>query len=97
MVRVLGDPTRLRLLSLIAGKGEACAACDFVEALEVSQPTVSHHLRALHEAGFVARDKRGRWVQYRVRADQLNALRETLASASQRPPAQHQVPTEGEG
>jgi ArsR family transcriptional regulator len=97
VVRVLGDPTRLRLLSLIAGKGEACAACNFVEALEVSQPTVSHHLRALHEAGFVARDKRGRWVHYRVRADQLNALRETLASASQRPPAQHQVPTEGEG
>jgi ArsR family transcriptional regulator len=81
--RVLGDPTRLRLLSLIAGKGEACAACDFVEALDVSQPTVSHHLRALHEAGFVERDKRGRWVYYRVRADQLNALSETLASASQ--------------
>ena len=80
--RVLGDPTRLRLLSLIAGKGEACAACDFVEALDVSQPTVSHHLRALHETGFVEREKRGRWVYYRVRADQLNALSETLVSTS---------------
>ncbi|HSH11067.1 MAG TPA: metalloregulator ArsR/SmtB family transcription factor [Ilumatobacter sp.] len=81
--RVLGDPTRLRLLSLIAGKGEACAACDFVDALGVSQPTVSHHLRTLHEAGLVERDKRGRWVYYRVRADRLNALSQTLVSASQ--------------
>jgi ArsR family transcriptional regulator len=80
---VLGDPTRLRLLSLIAAKGEACAACDFVDALDVSQPTVSHHLRTLHETGFVEREKRGRWVYYRVRADQLNALSQTLASASQ--------------
>ena len=63
---VLSDPTRLRLLSLIAAEGEACAACDLVEPLGVSQPTVSHHLKTLHEAGFVEREKRGRWVYYRT-------------------------------
>lgn len=75
---VLADSTRLRLLSLIASKGEACAACDFVESLGVSQPTVSHHLRTLHEAGFVEREKRGRWVYYRVRPETLQMLGETL-------------------
>lgn len=61
---VLADPTRLRLLSLIAATGEACAACDLVEPLGVSQPTVSHHLKVLREAGLVESQKRGRWVYY---------------------------------
>jgi ArsR family transcriptional regulator len=77
--RVLGDPARLRLLSLIASMGEACAACDLVEPIGVSQPTVSHHLKVLYEAGLVEREKRGRWVYYRALPDRLAILSRTLA------------------
>jgi ArsR family transcriptional regulator len=76
----LADPARLRLLSLIAAQpeGEVCA-CDLVEPLGKSQPTVSHHLKVLYEAGLVDRDKRGSWIWYRVVADRLQALRDALA------------------
>ena len=77
---VLSDPTRLRLLSLIAAAGEACAACDLVEPLGVSQPTVSHHLRVLREAGLVESEKRGRWVYYRPVPDRLDVLGRALGS-----------------
>jgi ArsR family transcriptional regulator len=77
---VLSDPTRLRLLSLIAAQGEACAACDLVEPLGVSQPTVSHHLKTLYEAGLVDRTKQGRWVYYRPRPDRLAVLSQALAA-----------------
>ncbi len=76
---VLADPTRLRLLSLIAATGEACAACDLVEPLGVSQPTVSHHLKVLREAGLVASEKRGRWVYYRPIPERLSILSRALA------------------
>ena len=77
----LGDPARLRLLSLIASQpaGEVCA-CDLVEPLGKSQPTVSHHLKVLYEAGLVERDKRGSWVWYRAVPERLAALREALAA-----------------
>lgn len=71
---VLADPTRLRLLSLIGAKGEACAACEMVEPLGVSQPTVSHHLKVLREAGLVVSHKRGQWVYYRTVPEKLTAL-----------------------
>jgi ArsR family transcriptional regulator, arsenate/arsenite/antimonite-responsive transcriptional repressor len=76
----LGDPARLRLLSLIASQpsGEVCA-CDLVEPLGKSQPTVSHHLKVLYEAGLVERDKRGSWVWYRAVPDRLRELRDVLA------------------
>jgi ArsR family transcriptional regulator len=76
----LGDPARLRLLSLIGSQpaGEVCA-CDLVEPLGKSQPTVSHHLKVLYEAGLVERDKRGSWVWYRAVPERLAALREALA------------------
>jgi len=76
--RVLGDPARLRLLSVIASLGEACAACDLVEPIGVSQPTVSHHLKVLFEAGLVEREKRGRWVYYRAVPDRLAVLSRAL-------------------
>jgi len=79
--RVLGDPARLRLLSLIASKGEACAACDLVEPLGVSQPTVSHHLKVLFEAGLVEREKRGRWVYYQPVPERLAILSRAIGSA----------------
>lgn len=76
----LADPARLRLLSLIAAQdaGEVCA-CDLVEPLGKSQPTVSHHLKVLFDAGLVARDKRGTWVWYRVVPERLAQLRSLLA------------------
>ena len=76
--RVLGDPARLRLLSVIASLGEACAACDLVEPIGVSQPTVSHHLKVLFEAGLVEREKRGRWVYYRAVPERLAVLSRAL-------------------
>ena len=76
--RVLADPARLRLLSLIASLGEACAACDLVEPIGVSQPTVSHHLKVLFQAGLVDREKRGRWVYYRAVPQRLEILSRAL-------------------
>ena len=73
----LSDPVRLRLLSLIAAEGEICA-CDLVEPVGKSQPTVSHHLKVLHEAGLVERDRRGTWMWYRVVPERLSQLREVL-------------------
>lgn len=78
--KVLGDPVRLRLLSLIAAQREACAACELVERLGVSQPTISHHLKVLFEAGLVDREKRGRWVFYRPVPERLAILSRTLVA-----------------
>ena len=79
----LADPIRLRLLSLIADppEGEVCA-CALVEPLGKSQPTVSHHLKVLREAGLVEGDKRGTWVWYRVVPAMLDRLRDSLSSAA---------------
>jgi ArsR family transcriptional regulator len=78
--KILADPVRLRLLSLIAAAsaGEACA-CDLVEPVSKSQPTVSHHLSVLVDAGLITREKRGRWAWYRVVPDRLAVLRDALA------------------
>jgi ArsR family transcriptional regulator len=75
----LADPARLRLLSILAASeaGEVCA-CDFVEPLGKSQPTVSHHLKVLTGAGLISGEKRGRWVWYSLRPDRLDALRSAL-------------------
>src|SRR5207245_2178515 len=72
----LGDPARLRLLSLIATApaGEVCV-CDLVEPIGKSQPTVSHHLKVLGEAGLVTSERRGRWAWYRAVPEQLERLR----------------------
>ncbi|MDQ6783789.1 MAG: metalloregulator ArsR/SmtB family transcription factor [Actinomycetota bacterium] len=77
---VLADPARLRLLSLIASAaaGEACV-CELVEPLGRSQPTVSHHLKILAEAGLIAGEKRGRWVWYRAVPERMGQLRSVLA------------------
>jgi ArsR family transcriptional regulator len=74
-LKVLADPARLRLLSLVAASadGEACA-CDLVGPLERSQPTVSHHLSMLVDAGFLSRERRGRWAWYRVENARLQEL-----------------------
>lgn len=79
-LKVIADPARLRLLSLVATQpgGEACA-CDLVAPLGRSQPTVSHHLSVLVDAGLLAREKRGRWAWYRVLPDRFEVLRAVLA------------------
>lgn len=75
----LGDPVRLRLLSLIAAAGELCS-CDMVEPLGKSQPTVSHHTRILAEAGLIEGDKRGRWVHWSITKARADFVRRVLAS-----------------
>jgi ArsR family transcriptional regulator len=76
--KVLADPVRLRLLSLIAARdGETCA-CELVNVLDRSQPTISHHLSVLHDAGLLSREKRGRWVWYRTVPTRIEALRDSL-------------------
>jgi ArsR family transcriptional regulator len=79
--KVLADPALLRLLSMVASAaaGEACA-CDLVEPLGRSQPTISHHLSMLVDAGFLTREKRGRWAWYRVVPVRLDQLRAALAT-----------------
>jgi ArsR family transcriptional regulator len=79
-LKVLADPARLRLLSLIQAQpsGEACV-CHLTEPLGLSQPTVSHHLRVLLDAGLVTRDQRGSWAFYRVVPEALGLLRALLA------------------
>ena len=72
LLKALADPVRLRLLSLVAAHadGEACV-CDLNDAFELSQPTISHHLKVLYEAGLLERSKRGTWVYYAVRREAL--------------------------
>ncbi len=74
----LSDPIRLRLLSFIASAGQEVCACDLVEPSGRSQPTVSHHMKILLDAGLVTRDKRGLWVWYRVVPGRLDSLRAVL-------------------
>ena len=75
LLKALADPVRLRLLSLVASHAdqEACV-CDLNDAFDLSQPTISHHLKVLHEVGLLDRSKRGVWVYYRVRGEALSAL-----------------------
>jgi ArsR family transcriptional regulator len=76
----LADPVRLRIVSMLAAApdGAACG-CDLETPLNLSQPTVSHHLKILREAGIVEGNRQGRWVYYRVVPERLDELREALA------------------
>lgn len=76
--KALADPVRLRILSLIAERGEVCA-CELVEVVGVAQPTVSHHLKVLAATGLLTREPRGRWVHYRVDSVAVESLRAVLA------------------
>lgn len=73
MFKALGDPVRLRLLSLIAATEEVCV-CDLTEAFTLSGPTISHHLRVLREVGLVDARREGTWVRYRIRPQVLRRL-----------------------
>ena len=81
-LKAIAEPARLRLLSLIQAQpgGEACV-CHLTEPLGLRQPTVSHHLKVLTEAGLLQREKRGRWAYYRVQPEPIELLRGALAGA----------------
>ncbi|UQX88500.1 metalloregulator ArsR/SmtB family transcription factor [Jatrophihabitans telluris] len=83
LLKALADPVRLRLMSLVASHegGEACV-CDLNDAFDLSQPTISHHLKVLHESGLLERDKRGVWVYYRASATALRGLAELIGTTS---------------
>jgi ArsR family transcriptional regulator, arsenate/arsenite/antimonite-responsive transcriptional repressor len=80
-LRIVADPARLRLLSLISTTegGEACV-CNLTEPIGLSQPTVSHHLKVLAGAGLLEREQRGRWAYYRLVPERLELLRGALAT-----------------
>jgi ArsR family transcriptional regulator len=82
--KALGDPTRVRLLSLIAATdgGEACI-CDLTEPVALSQPTVSHHMKLLVDAGLVTREQRGKWAYYRVADQTLLSIAHAIAPSNE--------------
>jgi ArsR family transcriptional regulator len=84
--KAIADPTRLRLLSFIAAQpsGEACV-CYLSEPLDLTQPTVSHHLKVLFDAGLLERERRGTWVYYRIVQARLATLRDALSAPSGAP------------
>ena len=86
LLKALADPTRLRLVSMVAAHegGEACV-CDLTEPLGLTQPTISHHLKILVEAGIFTRDKRGVWAYYALRPSALAALSAVLQPTAAQP------------
>ena len=84
MFKALGDPVRLRILSLIARhEGGQCCVCEITPAFALSQPTISHHLKTLREAGLLDSERRGTWVYYRVIPAALERLSAVLAPAGE--------------
>ena len=83
VLKAIADPARLRLVSMVAAHegGEACV-CDLTEPLGLSQPTVSHHLKVLVDAGLLTRDKRGVWAYYRLVPGALTGLAELLVDSA---------------
>lgn len=81
-LKAIAEPTRLRLLSLIAAhEGQEACVCDLTEPVNLSQPTVSHHLKILVEAGLLVRTKRGSWAFYAVAPGALEGLTDDLRSS----------------
>jgi ArsR family transcriptional regulator, arsenate/arsenite/antimonite-responsive transcriptional repressor len=80
LLKALADPVRLRLISLVASHagGEACV-CDLNDAFDLSQPTISHHLKVLHDAGLLDREKRGVWAYYRIKPEALASIAALIA------------------
>ena len=85
VLKVIADPTRLRLLSLVAARGaagEACI-CDLTEPVGLTQPTVSHHMKVLADAGLLEREQRGKWAYYRLVPGALDALAQVVSTVGQ--------------
>jgi ArsR family transcriptional regulator len=76
--KALADPTRVAIVNRLAGADECCV-CDLTDAFALSQPTISHHLKVLRDAGLVESSRRGTWAYYRLVPDAVDALRDTLS------------------
>lgn len=90
VLRVLGDPTRLAILAMLAREADALCVCHVESRFALSQPTISHHLRVLREAKLVTSEKRGTWVHYaldRARVESVAGLTALLASVAPRAPS----------
>jgi len=74
LFKALGDPARVRIVNLIATSGGAVCACDFNDALGLAQPTVSHHLKKLADAGLLEREQRGKWAYFSLKRDAVEKL-----------------------
>ncbi len=73
LMKAIAEPVRLRLLSLVAShEGAEACVCDLAEGFDLSQPTITHHLKVLHDVGLLDREKRGVWVYYRLRTEALS-------------------------
>jgi ArsR family transcriptional regulator len=83
MLKVLADPARLRVLSmLVAAENHEVCVCDLTVPLDLSQPTVSHHMKVLREAGFTESERRGKWVYHRLVPERLEDVRASLSVPS---------------
>jgi ArsR family transcriptional regulator len=83
ILKAIADPARLRLLSVVAAhEGAEACVCDLTEPLGLSQPTVSHHLKVLVDAGLLTRDKRGVWAYFRLVPGALDALAGVLSTTT---------------
>jgi ArsR family transcriptional regulator len=80
LLKAIADPYRLTILSTLAAASDEVCVCDFTDALPLNQPTVSHHLRLLREAGLVNCERRGTWVYYRIAPDAQSRLENVLMS-----------------
>jgi len=88
ILQAIAEPTRLAIVRQLAADGAVCA-CDFTDCCGVSQPTVSHHLKVLREAGVVSSERRGTWIYYRLEAKaaaRISALGHLLAAGAERGP-----------
>ena len=74
LFKALGDPARVRIVNLLATSGQSVCVCELVEPLALSQPTVSHHMKKLLDAGLVERQQRGKWAYYSLRRDAVEKL-----------------------
>ena len=79
ILQAIAEPTRLAIVRQLASDGEVCA-CDFTDCCGVSQPTISHHLKVLRDAGLVESSRRGTWAYYRLVPEALDAVRGALAA-----------------
>lgn len=80
LLKAIADPHRLTMLATLAAAPDEVCVCDFTDALPLNQPTVSHHLRILREAGLVTCERRGTWVYYRIADDAQSRIARTLTS-----------------
>ena len=83
LLKALADPVRLRLMSMVLShEGEEACVCDLTPAFDLSQPTISHHLKVLHDTGLLDRDKRGVWVYYQAKPEAMAALLTLFATTA---------------